>query len=139
MKIFQKWVSIRYASPSNQLLVNGLLSTSIPLYRGTRQECPQSPLLFAAAIKTLAFRFPLLKGISLCDRTDTIGLCADDLILYLQDNIASLRLAMQIIDDYGTYSGLEINWQKSAQMPLCPQISSIGEAAGPLKRAPSFK
>lgn len=49
---------------------------------------------FAVVIETLALRFqqsPYLTGISLGGRLDTIGLYADDLILYLQDASGYLK------------------------------------------------
>lgn len=107
-----------------------------------RQGCPPSLLLFAIAIETLVLRFwqsALVTGITLGDRIDTIGLYVDDFILYLQNASTSLPAAMQIIETYGTYSGLQINWQKSALMPLYPQECNHTAVDNPLKVVPSFK
>lgn len=52
--VFGKWIGILYSS---SLLVNGLLSSPIRLYRGTRQGCPLSTHLFAIVIKVLALKF----------------------------------------------------------------------------------
>lgn len=46
---------------------------------------------------------------------------------------------MQIIDDYGAYSGLKINWQKSALIPFYPQTYSRDVVVFPLKVVFSFK
>lgn len=73
------------------------------------------------------------------DRIETIGLYADDLILYFQDASTSLPAAMQIIETYVAYSGLKINWQKSALMPLYPQEYNRTAAENPLKVVASSK
>lgn len=56
-KGFIKWVGILYKQPWSNLLVNGMLSPPVKLYRGTRQGCPLSPQLFAIAIEALVLRF----------------------------------------------------------------------------------
>lgn len=65
---------------------------------------------FMVAIEALALRFrqsPLVKGISLGERTDVTGLYADNLILYLQNASLALQTAMRIIDTFGDISGLK--------------------------------
>lgn len=49
-----RWIKILYDNPQASVLTNGLKSDSFPLYRGMRQGCPLSPLLFAVAIEALA-------------------------------------------------------------------------------------
>lgn len=51
---FMKWVRIMYANPLAEVLTNGITSAPFRLYRGTRQGCPLSPLLFILEIKPLA-------------------------------------------------------------------------------------
>ena len=139
---FCTWVEIMYLNPTSQLLVNGFLTKAIQLYRGTRQGCPLSPLLFSVAIESLALRLrqtPSVRGITLAERIDIVGLYADDLVLYLNDAHGSLEAAMHIIELFGSYSGLKINWQKSSLMLLQPQLLTLSKDSSLLKVVSSFK
>lgn len=51
---FISWIKLLYANPVASVHTNGLQCPSFPLYRGTRQVSPLSPLLFAIAIEPLA-------------------------------------------------------------------------------------
>jgi len=51
---FCKWVRLLYTAPGASVRMNDLQSPSFRLFRGTRQGCPLSLLLFALAIKPLA-------------------------------------------------------------------------------------
>lgn len=98
---FRKWVRILYKQPCSNLLINGILSPTVKLQRGTRQGCPLSPQLFSLAIEVLANRFrqsKIYKGFRVGDRTEHIGLFADDIILYMEDAYSSLGEAMKIIE-----------------------------------------
>lgn len=51
---FLSWVKLLYDNPLSAVLTNGKILPYFQLHRGTRQECPLSPLLFAIAIEPLA-------------------------------------------------------------------------------------
>lgn len=47
-----------------------------------------------------------------------MGLYANDMLLYLTDSDHSLQTALQIIENFGRFSGLTINWDKSQILPI---------------------
>lgn len=55
-----------YAKPTTRFRFNGRLTAPIPIYRGTRQVYPLSPLLFALVVEPLAIairRDQVIRGI----------------------------------------------------------------------------
>lgn len=120
---FISWVKLLYSAPVARIRSGGLLSTSFALHRGTRQGCPLSPLPFALAVEPLACRIrlsPDIVGFRVGDLEERVSLYADDILIYLGDVLASLAPVMNIIRDFGTWSGLSINWDKSVIMPVDP-------------------
>lgn len=62
---FIKWLQLLYQAPTARILVNGRISPSFPLSRGTGQGCPISPLLYALAVEPLAIalrKHPNING-----------------------------------------------------------------------------
>lgn len=73
-----------YASPKASVKVNGHLSDSFPVTRGTRQGCPLSPLLFALAIEPLAEALRTekgVRGIRIGQTRHVLSLFAEDMVL----------------------------------------------------------
>ena len=102
----------------------GWISDSFPTERGIRQGCPLSPLLFVLAVEIMAIRIRKdkgIKGISLGAAGDSkeqkIIQYADDTSLTLADE-ASIRKTIEIVEDFGKYSGLKLSTQKSTGMWL---------------------
>lgn len=121
--IFLSRVKALYTAPSARIRINNTHPEPIQLERGTRQGCPLSPLLFALAIEPLAIAIRSARGIQGFKREsgeERIVLYADDILLFLGDIDSFLAVAMNIIADFGYFSGLVINWEKSALMPVDP-------------------
>uniref|UniRef100_A0A803JF55 Reverse transcriptase domain-containing protein n=1 Tax=Xenopus tropicalis TaxID=8364 RepID=A0A803JF55_XENTR len=139
---FIKWIKLMYKEPKATIRVNGILSPTISLTRGTRQGCPLSPLLFALAIEPMAIAIrhsQQVKGLVYKTIEEKISLYADDTLLYLADPHNSFTSAIQIVKRFGRFSGLQINWEKSIVFPLDGQAPQMTEPECTLKVANSFK
>uniref|UniRef100_A0AAR2J9L9 Reverse transcriptase domain-containing protein n=1 Tax=Pygocentrus nattereri TaxID=42514 RepID=A0AAR2J9L9_PYGNA len=91
---FISWIQMLYAHPTASILTNQEQSPYFSLYRGTRQGCPLSPLLFSIAIESLA-----------------ISIREDENIKPIILGGVEHKLSFEI-------SGYTINWQKSEFMAL---------------------
>uniref|UniRef100_A0A3B1JFC8 Reverse transcriptase domain-containing protein n=1 Tax=Astyanax mexicanus TaxID=7994 RepID=A0A3B1JFC8_ASTMX len=118
---FTSWVEMLYLCPKASILTNNDSSPSFFLFRGTRQGCPLSPLLFALAMEPLALAIkshPLITPVRLGGIEHQISLYADDVLLYLCDPEQSIPPLLKLIKDFGHLSGYTVNWAKSQYMPL---------------------
>lgn len=61
------------------------------------------------------------------------------MLLYLADAGPSLQTALQLITDFGAFSGLQINWDKSQILPLDFAVPTADQASLPLVRTDNFK
>lgn len=80
-----------------------------------------SPLPFALMIEPLPALIrahPGIRGFRRGNMEEKIALYADDMLLFLEDASNSLDMAAKVIETFGTYSGLSINWDKSVLMPV---------------------
>lgn len=140
---FLKWIEIIYHNPKANIVLNGRSSAYFSLSRGTRQGCPLSPLLFALALEPLTIRLrsdASLSGIDSTDGEDRLAAYADDLILFLSNPDASLDRAISLIDIFGGYSGLQINWTKSFLCFLSSERAHlVGTSLSNLKVVSNFK
>lgn len=59
---------------------------------------------------------------------DKIALYNDDVLLFLGDTDSSLVAAMDIVEEFGWFSGLVINWDESAS--YAPRPIKKSHAAG---------
>lgn len=135
---FIQWVRLLYSAPMASVLTNDTLSPSFSLQRGTRQGCPLSPLLFAIAIEPLALwlrseiRF---EGLTRSDTLHKVSLYADDLLLYISNPSTSLPAILNILEQFGAYSGYKLNYQKSEVFPINLQAKQLSHSFAPFKLA----
>lgn len=59
-----------------------------------------------------------LQGIQVGVVEEKISLYADDTLLFLTDVYSSLPAALQIVNDFGSYYGVKIIWDKFLIYPL---------------------
>ena len=89
--------------------------------RGVQQGCPLSPSLFVLSVELLALKIcqnPNCGGIQLPnDQEVKISQFADDTTI-ITSNVDSLKSHLQVIDWFGTVSGLKLNKKKTKAMWL---------------------
>jgi len=88
---------------------------AFPLKSGTRQGCPLSPLLFNIVLEVLATAIreeKEIKGIQI-GKEVICSLCADDMILYIENPKDTTRKLLELINEYSKVSGYKINIQIS--------------------------
>ncbi len=125
---FRLWIEIIYANPQAMVRTNNIISEPFPLFRGTRQGCPLSPLLFDMAIEPLAIMLrnaARLGGIHRGMQNHKLSLYADDLLLFLSNPVTSIPVALDIIEDFGKVSGYKINLEKSILFPINKQARRL--------------
>lgn len=135
---FVSWVKLLYTSPQASVCTNTQRSDPFPLFRGTRQGCPLSPLLFALAIEPLSIALKSdkeFKGIKRHEEEHRVSLYADDLLLYVSDPLSSLPPILSILDSFSVFSGYRLNISKSECFPINQLATEIPTHLIPFKTA----
>lgn len=105
-----------YDTPTAKIKINGYLSKSFTLERGTRQGCPWSPQLFALYLEPLVQSIrqdKTIQGISIKGVEHKIACYADDILIYLGDPTKSLPQLMKQFQSSGPLSGYKLNIEKT--------------------------
>lgn len=112
---FRRWISLLYKNPKVAIRMGSKISDFFPVRRGTRQGCPLSPFLFALVMEPLAIALRSSEGvraIKVGTIHETLALYADDMLLFLHDPDTSLEAVLEILNEFGKFSGLKVNWSK---------------------------
>uniref|UniRef100_A0A8I3W147 RNA-directed DNA polymerase n=1 Tax=Callithrix jacchus TaxID=9483 RepID=A0A8I3W147_CALJA len=113
---YLKVIKAIYDKPTANIILNAQKLEAFPLKSGPRQGCPLSPLLFNIVLEVLARAIRQekeIKGIQIGKVEAKLSLFADDMIVYLEDPIASAQKLLKLISNFSKVSGYKINVQKS--------------------------
>ena len=121
---FIEWVKIMYTNISSSVINNGWQSSFFNISRGIRQGCPLSALLFIIVAEILAITIRNcsdIKGITVnlndSEHKIKITQLADDTTLFLK-NTNEISAAIHIVENFGKFSGLELNKTKTEGLLL---------------------
>lgn len=115
-----------YKNPFSRVKVNGTLSRSFSVHKGTRQGDPLSPIIFATCLEALTESIRKnnnIKGINIKEQQHKLALYADDVIFYLTSPDQSLPNLMETILEYSKNSGYKLNENKSEVLTFGKDIS----------------
>lgn len=88
--------------------------------QGVRQGCCVAPYLFIVAVEVLGIQIrhrEEVRGVVLGPREVKLSQFADDLTVFVADEQSASRL-LELIEDFGAFSGLKLNREKSQLMAL---------------------
>lgn len=103
--LFLNWLQVLYRCPTASVRLEGGLSASFHLYRGTCQGCPLSPALFSIAIEPVGEALhtsPGIKGLRVSCLEERVAFYADNLLLFLNDPGQNLGVH-QVLDSFFSY------------------------------------
>ena len=115
---FQRWIKLLYINPMAYIKKNnGYLSDTFHIYRGIRQGCPVSALIFILCMEVLAGYIRQnneIQGLKL-DKYATkyvkIVQYADDATIFVK-NQTELVEVIKAINEFGKFSGTQLNLLK---------------------------
>ena len=124
---FIRWIKLLYKNPTFSVKNNGWISKKQKMYRGIRQGCPLSALLFIIVVEILGIQIrnnKRIKGFSFGQREYKISQYADDGILLVQDEESILQ-ALKTVNEFSDVAGPNLNMDKVEGIWLGPLKNSM--------------
>ena len=110
------WIKLFNTDIHAFVLQYGNLSKPISIMRGCRQGDPISPYLFILSAEILSLMVENsseILGIKINKNSFKITQFADDTTLLLDGSVCSLQAALNLLEVFGSYSGLKVNCEKT--------------------------
>jgi hypothetical protein len=126
---WREWISILFRKGSSTALLNGQPGPTFWHGRGVRQGDPLSPMLFILAMDPLqrmldlAIKHGIISPLPISAARWRITMYADDAAIFINPSKDDLETLKEILQIFGTSSGLHINIQKSSIHPIrCDEV-----------------
>lgn len=129
---FISWIKLLHHNAELSVINNGFTSSWFQPSRGLQQGCPTSAPLFAIVVEILALKIRGtggIRGISVSGKTFKISHYCDDTTLFVENDREASK-AVQLVNEFGTISGLELNMDKCEFMWLGRQKESTRSICG---------
>ena len=113
---FKNWINIINNDITAYVIQCGKFSEPINIERGCRQGDPIAPYLFllpAQLLNILIQQNPEIKGINIGGFEYKIAQFADDTTILLDGTQKSLQATLNVLEIFGTLSGLKMNSEKT--------------------------
>nr|BAC82609.1 pol-like protein [Danio rerio] len=112
---FVSMLKALYNDVESVLKFNGNLCAPFKVFRGIRQGCALSGMLYTLAIEPLLIKIRAkLSGLSLpsCTNCFKVSAYADDIVVLINGQI-DVTLLLELMNDFKKISATKINWSKS--------------------------
>eukprot|EP00253_Pinus_taeda_P023384 PITA_23384 len=117
---FIRWIMGFISNVNFAIIINGAASPFFKSFRGLRQGCPLSPLLFLLVVEGLshlirsAKREGAVKGLEVAvNMFITHLLIVDDILLFTNGSLNEIKELKNILDLFMKATGMQINFRKS--------------------------
>lgn len=122
---WRDWISLLLATSTSRIFLNGSLEQSIQHQRGLRQGDPLSPYLFILAIDPLQKILDVATSEGILTKVASravkfrTSLYADDAAVFINPARQEVQNFLQILENFGAATGLQVNTTKSSLTPIC--------------------
>ena len=123
-----RWIKVLNYNIIASVLQCGFLSESFKVGRGCKQGDPIAPYLFIICGQILSLLMTHNKdisGITIDGNEFILTQFADDTTLFLDGSQESLQAALNILEIYGSISGLKVNTEKTKLVWLGPKRATL--------------
>lgn len=130
-----RWMQMLLQTSKSAVLVNGCPGSWITCRRGLRQGDPISPYLFILLADVLQMLIQKESGIRhpvIDDASCPVLQYADDTLLLVRGELPDIQALKIILDQFAAATGLQINYTKSAAVPIFMNEQTISECIAAL-------
>ena len=129
---FVEWIKLLHNNAELTVINNGYTSKWFKPSRGLQQGCPASALLFTLVVEIMAIKLraaPMINGIQISGKQFKLSQYCDDTTLFVRDSNSATE-AIKLIEEFGTISGLELNFDKCQFMWIGEERDSEVQICG---------
>uniref|UniRef100_A0A670IVT3 Reverse transcriptase domain-containing protein n=1 Tax=Podarcis muralis TaxID=64176 RepID=A0A670IVT3_PODMU len=116
---FLEGIRAIYSNQRAKLIVNGNLTNSFKITKGTRQGCPLSPLLFIMVLEVILNKIrgtSGIRGIKIGKKEYKVKAYADDLVISIEEPLERINVVIGVMEEFGRLSGFKLNKTKTKML-----------------------